>query len=127
MIIAGECTFTAAATRGPARYSLLHFRRVFGILEGMRPTWIGSLSYRSKFQSGKLGVLGVRDFRRFYVGYSASLLGAAMSSVAIAFAVLGAGGTPSGLGVVFEANIAAPIAVTLGGRASAARLPSRAA
>jgi len=66
----------------------------------MRPIGISSSGYRSKFQNGKLGVLGKRDFRRFYVGYCASLLGTAMSSVAIAFAVLGAGGTPSGLGVV---------------------------
>jgi MFS family permease len=67
----------------------------------------------------------VRDFRRFYLGYSASLLGTAMSSVAIAFAVLGAGGTPSGLGVVFAANIVAMIAFTLGGGAIADRLGRR--
>jgi hypothetical protein len=91
----------------------------------MRPPWIGSLSYRSKFHKGKLRVLAERDFRRFYVGYSASLLGTSMSSVAIAFAVLGAGGTPSGLGVVFAANIAAMIVFTLGGGALADRLGRR--
>jgi uncharacterized membrane protein YdjX (TVP38/TMEM64 family) len=42
-----------------------------------------------------------REFRRFYVGYTTSLPGTAMSSVAIAFAVLDGGGTPTGLGVVF--------------------------
>ena len=47
------------------------------------------MNYRSKFPGERLGVLAIRDFRRFYVGYSASLLGTAMSSVAIAFAVLG--------------------------------------
>ena len=48
-----------------------------------------------------------------------------MASMAIAFAVLGAGGTPSGLGVVFAANIAAMIAFTLGGGALADRLGRR--
>jgi MFS family permease len=91
----------------------------------MRPIGKSLSSYRSKFQNGKLGVLGKRDFRRFYVGYCASLLGTAMSSVAIAFAVLGAGGTPSGLGVVFAANIVPMIAFTLGGGALADRLGRR--
>jgi MFS family permease len=95
------------------------------MLEDMRAIGISSSSYRSKFYNGKLGVLGKRDFRRFYIGYSASLLGTAMSSVAIAFAVLGASGTPSGLGVVFAANIVPMIAFTLGGGAIADRLGRR--
>ena len=48
-----------------------------------------------------------------------------MSSVAVAFAVLGAGGTPAGLGVVFAANIVPMIAFTLGGGAIADRLGRR--
>jgi MFS family permease len=95
------------------------------MLEGMRPIRFSSLSCRSKFSSGKLGVLESRGFRRFYAGYSASLLGTAMSSVAIAFAVLGAGGTATGLGVVFTANIVPMIAFTLGGGAIADRLGRR--
>ena len=83
------------------------------------------MNYRSKFRCGRLGILASRDFRRFYVGYSASLLGTAMSSVAIAFAVLGNGGTPAGLGVVFAANIVPMIAFTLGGGALADRLGRR--
>jgi hypothetical protein len=86
---------------------------------------IGSVNYRSKFQGGTLSVLARRDFRRFYLGYSASLLGTAMSSVAIAFAVLGDGGTPTALGVVFAANIVPMIAFTLGGGAIADRLGRR--
>jgi MFS family permease len=86
---------------------------------------IYSLNFRSKFRDGKLGVLAGRDFRRFYVGYSASLLGTAMSSVAIAFAVLGNGGTPTDLGAVFAANIIPMIAFMLGGGAIADRLGRR--
>ncbi|MGH3211652.1 MAG: hypothetical protein ACRDNO_28230, partial [Trebonia sp.] len=48
---------------------------------------------KSAFRSGRLAVLAERNFRRFYVGYTASLLGTAMSSVASAFAVLQIGGT----------------------------------
>jgi len=55
------------------------------MLESVRPIWISSSSYRSKFNSGKLGVLGNRNFRCFYVGYSASLLGTAMSSLVVRF------------------------------------------
>ena len=83
---------------------------------------IGSLCFRSKFRNGKLGVLAERNFRRFYVGYSASLLGTAMSSVAIAFAVLGNGGTATDLGIVSAANIVPMIAFMLGGGAIADRL-----
>ena len=95
------------------------------MLERMASPRIHSLDFRSKFRDGKLGVLAGRDFRRFYLGYSASLLGTAMSSVAIAFAVLGNGGTATDLGVVFAANIVPMIAFTLGGGAIADRLGRR--
>jgi MFS family permease len=97
----------------------------FDMVERMRSLGICSLNYRSKFRDGRTGILAERNFRLFYVGYSASLLGTAMSSVAIAFAVLGNGGTPTGLGVVFAANIVPMIAFTLGGGALADRLGRR--
>ena len=80
---------------------------------------------RGKWRSGKLGVLTGRNFRRFYVGYATSLLGTAMSAVAIAFAVLGSGGTPTALGVVFAANIVPMVAFMLGGGVIADRLGRR--
>ena len=80
---------------------------------------------RSKWPSGKLGVLAGRDFRRFYAGYTTSLLGTAMSAVAIAFAVLQSGGTPAGLGLVFAANIVPMVAFMLGGGVIADRLGRR--
>jgi MFS family permease len=80
---------------------------------------------RGKYFPTRLGVLASRDFRRFYVGYTASLLGTAMSSVAIAFALLGDGGTATGLGIVSTANIVPMIAFTLFGGALADRLGRR--
>jgi MFS family permease len=81
---------------------------------------------RSKWTTqGKLAVLAERNFRRFYLGYAASLTGTAMSSVAIAFAVLESGGTATGLGVVFAANIVPMVAFALGGGVIADRLGRR--
>jgi MFS family permease len=80
---------------------------------------------RGKYFPKRLGVLALRDFRRFYVGYAASLLGTAMSSVAITFAFLGAGGTATGLGLVFTANIVPMVAFILFGGALADRLGRR--
>jgi MFS family permease len=80
---------------------------------------------RGKWRSGKLGVLTERNFRRFYVGYTTSLLGTAMSATAIAFAVLDSGGSPTALGVVFTANIVPMVAFMLGGGVLADRLGRR--
>src|SRR5215472_4855478 len=98
---------------------------MFGMVRGVWSFNARSINYRSKFRDGRLGILAGRDFRRFYVGYCASLLGTTMSSVAIAFAVLGDGGTPTELGIVSAANIAAVVAFTLGGGALADRLGRR--
>ena len=70
-------------------------------------------------------MLRVRDFRLFYVGYATSQFGTAMSAVAIAFAFLGTGGTATGLGVVFTANIVPMIVFLLVGGALADRLGRR--
>jgi MFS family permease len=82
-------------------------------------------NYRSKLSEGRLGILACHDFRRFYIGYSASLLGTQLSAIAIAFAVLGAGGTATELGLVFAANITPMIATLLCGGAIADRLGRR--
>jgi hypothetical protein len=44
---------------------------------------------------------GERNFRIFFAGYSTSLLGTAMSRIALTFAVLESGGTAADLGLVF--------------------------
>jgi MFS family permease len=53
----------------------------------------------------RAGILAVPNFRRFYAGYVTSLFGSSMSAVAIAWAVLDDGGSATGLGVVFAANV----------------------
>jgi MFS family permease len=66
---------------------------------------------RLKWLDGKAGVLGEPGFRRFYTGYAASLLGSAMSPIAIAWAVLQTGGGATGLGYVFTANVVPQVAL----------------
>src|ERR1700690_2753322 len=95
------------------------------MVDGMGSHRNGSLNFRSKFNNGRLGVLTRRDFRRFYIGYSTSLLGTALSSVAIAFAVLSNGGAPTRLGVGFAAHTVPMVAFMLGGGALADRLGRR--
>jgi MFS family permease len=60
---------------------------------------------RREWLQRRVGVLGERNFRRFYTGYVTSLLGSWMSSVAIAWAVLDSGASATGLGFVFAANV----------------------
>jgi MFS family permease len=49
--------------------------------------------------------LARRDFRRYFVGYSASLLGSAMAGTASTFAFLGTGRGADGLGLVAASGI----------------------
>jgi Transmembrane secretion effector len=93
--------------------TMVSFSRIFSLT--------ASRAFRGKY----LGVLDGRNFRRFFIGYSCSLLGTAMSSVAIAFAVLDTGGTPTELGVVFAANIVPMVMFMLVGGAIADRLGRR--
>jgi predicted MFS family arabinose efflux permease len=68
-------------------------------------------------------VLKERDFRLFFVGQSASLLGDGMVGVALAFAVLDLTGSPADLGYVLAARTIPLIAVLLIGGVIADRLP----
>jgi MFS family permease len=70
-------------------------------------------------------VLRTRNFRRFYIGYSTSLLGTAMSSVALAFAVLGSGGNAADLGYVFAAGVVPQVILMLSGGVVADRVGRR--
>jgi MFS family permease len=81
--------------------------------------------WRGKSVHGRLAVLAEPNFRRFYIGYTTSLFGTTMSSVAIAFAVLESGGTATDLGLVFTANIVPMVAFMLGGGVIADRLGRR--
>ena len=73
----------------------------------------------------RAGVLRERDFRRFYTGYVTSLLGSAMSTVAIAWAVLDSGGGATGLGYVFAAGVVSQVVLLPVAGAVADRLGRR--
>ncbi len=73
----------------------------------------------------RAAVLRERDFRRFYAGYVTSLLGTAMSTVAVAFAVLDSGGTATDLGLVFAAGIVPQVVLLLSGGVIADRFSRR--
>lgn len=88
--------------------------------------------FRSKFTrqnssraAGRLAVLGEREFRVFYAGNTISLVGSAMSPVALTFAVLRSGGSTTGLGIVFAASVVPQVLFMLGGGVIADRLGRR--
>ncbi|MBD0691938.1 MFS transporter [Streptomyces sp. CBMA123] len=80
---------------------------------------------RPRRLGARLAVLGERDFRRFFIGYTTSLLGSSMAPVAVAFAVLDGGGTGTELGWVMAARILPVVLVLLAGGVIADRLGSR--
>jgi hypothetical protein len=75
--------------------------------------------------SARLGPFAGRNFRIFYAGYATSLLGSAMSAIALTFAVLENGGGPADLGVVFAAKVVPQVVVMLGGGVLADRVGRR--
>lgn len=83
------------------------------------------LSRRGKFRAGRLGVLSEPGFRVFFCGYATSLLGTAMATVALIFAVLRSGGTPADLGLVFSAAVVPQVVFMLGGGVLADRIGRR--
>jgi len=76
--------------------------------------------------NGRLALLAERNFRVFYVGYAISLLGSAMSTIALTFAVLGDGGSAGDLGYVFAAAVVPEAIFMLGGGVLADRIGRRA-
>jgi MFS family permease len=74
---------------------------------------------------GRMALFGVRDFRIFYLGYATSLFGSAMAPIAITFAVLGRGGTPTQLGYVMAAGVVPQVFFMIGGGVLADRFGRR--
>jgi MFS family permease len=68
----------------------------------------------------------VSPFRLFFAGRLVSLLGSAMTPVALAFAVLDAAGRPTDLGVVLACQIVPQLVLLLIGGVAADRFPRRA-
>ncbi|MDI5971377.1 MFS transporter [Streptomyces sp. SL13] len=75
--------------------------------------------------ASRLAVLRLRAFRRFFIGYCASLLGSSMASIAVTFAVLRGGGGGTELGWVMAARILPLVAMLLVGGVVGDRLGSR--
>lgn len=73
----------------------------------------------------RLGVLRNVNVRRYFVGYVSSSVGTAMTSVALAFAVLGNGGSASELGLVMAAPVVVQVVLMLVGGVLADRLGRR--
>lgn len=74
-------------------------------------------------RAAALGALTERPFRLLWIGQTASAAGDALLPVAIAFAVLGIGGSAADLGLVFAAFTVAHVALVLAGGVWADRLP----
>ena len=70
----------------------------------------------------RLRVLKNANVRRYFVGYVSSNFGTAMTSVALAFAVLGNGGTASQLGLVMAVPLVVQIVLMLAAGVLADRL-----
>jgi hypothetical protein len=81
--------------------------------------------YWRSISEKRLSLLAERNFRVFYIGYATSLLGSAMSVIALTFAVLGSGAGPADLGYVFAARVLPQVAFMLGGGVLADRLGRR--
>jgi len=73
----------------------------------------------------RFGVLAERDFRLFFIGYTTSLVGAAMVPVALTFAVLQEGRAISDVGSVLAAETVPLVVLLLAGGVVADRLSRR--
>ncbi len=83
-------------------------------------TWLGR-SWSPRW----LGVLAERDFRLFFIGYSTSLVGAAMVPVALTFAVLQEGRATADVGYVLAAETVPLVVLLLAGGVIADRMSRR--
>jgi MFS family permease len=81
------------------------------------------MSSEASALGGRFGALTEPQFRLLWIGQTASAVGDSLIPVAIAFAVLGIGGTAADLGIVFAAFTVAHVALVLAGGVWADRLP----
>jgi len=75
--------------------------------------------------SSRLDALRRPDFRRFFIGFTTSELGTAMSATATTFAILDSGKSAADLGYVMAAGIVPIVLCLLGGGVFADRIGSR--
>ena len=90
------------------------------------PWLLGSSRVRQRiaeFLRSSTEALSERDFRLLWIGQTGSALGDALVGVALAFAVLGVGGSAADLGLVFAAFALPRVVFTLAGGVWSDRLP----
>jgi MFS family permease len=90
------------------------------------PWLVGSFRVRQRiaeFLRSSTEALSERDFRLLWIGQTGSALGDALVGVALAFAVLGVGGSAADLGLVFAAFALPRVIFTLAGGVWSDRLP----
>ncbi|HEY7464932.1 MAG TPA: MFS transporter [Candidatus Limnocylindria bacterium] len=78
-----------------------------------------------RFLASSGEALTERDFRLYWIGQSGSAIGDSLVGVALAFAVIGIGGSGSDLGLVFAAFAVPRVVFTLAGGVWADRLPRK--
>jgi MFS family permease len=97
-----------------------------GITCGQPGGWYAQGRVRQRiadFLRSSTEALSERDFRLLWIGQTGSAIGDALVGVALAFAVLGVGGSAADLGLVFAAFSLPRVVLTLAGGVWSDRLP----
>ncbi len=109
----------------PTVLALLGIPRAAGDDRPQPARLLGALGSLDVSDGRSLGVLREREFALFFWGQAVSVLGDGIFPIALAFAVLELGGSPTDLGIVLTAGILPQTLFVLIGGVWADRLPRR--